>query len=118
MPIRLKRAYEPPASSDGRRILVERLWPRGVARSEARIDFWSKETAPSPELRRWFGHDPQRWCEFKQRYFAELRASSEPVGVLRRQLGGAGSVTFVYASRETRFNSAVALREYITEVDP
>ena len=110
--IRLKRAYEQPADEDGCRILVERLWPRGVAKAAARIDFWSKETAPSNDLRRWFGHDPAKWDEFRQRYFAELRANPTAVDALRAQIG-AGDVTFVYGSREERFNNAAALREFL-----
>jgi uncharacterized protein YeaO (DUF488 family) len=75
--IRLKRAYEPAAATDGRRVLVERLWPRGVTKARLRLDEWIKEVAPSPELRRWFGHEPGKWPEFRRRYFAELRANEE-----------------------------------------
>ena len=99
MAIALKRAYEAASRSDGCRILVERLWPRGVAKQEARIDLWSRDTAPSTELRRWFDHDPEKWSEFRRRYFAELRGRGEAVSVILDHVR-AGPVTFVYASRE------------------
>jgi uncharacterized protein YeaO (DUF488 family) len=108
--IRLKRAYEPASRSDGTRILVERLWPRGVSKAQARIDLWARDVAPSTELRRWFQHDPAKWVEFKKRYFEELRGHDlGPVLELVRR----GTVTFVYGSREERFNAAMALREYV-----
>ena len=112
MPIRLKRAYEKPSPSDGCRILVERLWPRGLSKQAAAIDLWAKGVAPSPELRRWFDHDPDRWAEFKKRYFQELRARNEALEPVLEQARRA-RVTFVFGSRETRFNNAVALKEYI-----
>lgn len=110
--IALKRAYEPAEASDGRRILVERLWPRGVSKEQARIDVWSKDTAPSAELRRWFDHDPAKWDEFRRRYRTELEGRTEELDELRR-LVDEGPVTFVYGSREERFNAAVALREIL-----
>lgn len=116
MPILLKRVYEEPSRSDGHRVLVERLWPRGISKEAARIDLWAKDVAPSTELRQWFGHEPDKWDEFKLRYFDELRArrdSLEPVkGHVR-----AGQVTFVFASRESRFNNAVALKEFLERVE-
>lgn len=112
MTIRLKRAYERPAKTDGQRVLVERLWPRGLTRERARIDLWLKEAAPSTELRRWFGHDPAKWAEFRKRYFKELDRRRKLLAPLFGKLSGR-TVTFVFASRETRFNNAVALREYI-----
>ncbi len=112
MAILLKRAYEPAARSDGFRILVERLWPRGVSKEDARIDLWAKETAPSAELRRWFDHDPDKWPEFKRRYFNELGDCRAPLDAISRHLDD-GPVTFVFASRETRYNNAVALKEYL-----
>lgn len=112
MSIALKRAYEKPSRSDGCRILVERLWPRGVAKADAKIDLWAKEVAPSTELRRWFDHDPDRWAEFKRRYFAELADREDALTPIREHVR-AGPVTFVFGSRETRFNNAVALREYV-----
>jgi uncharacterized protein YeaO (DUF488 family) len=112
MSIALKRAYAPPSPEDGSRILVERLWPRGVAKSAAAIDLWAKDAAPSAELRRWFGHDPDKWAEFQRRYFEELDGRPEALaGILARV--AAGPVTFVFASREVRFNNAVALAAYI-----
>ena len=111
MSISLKRVYETPARSDGCRILVERLWPRGVSKQDAKIDLWPKEAAPSTELRRWFNHEPDKWTEFKRRYFKELRAR-RPLGPILERVRS-GRVTFVFASREPRFNNAVALKEYV-----
>jgi len=112
MAIRLKRVYDAPAKSDGRRILVERLWPRGLAKAKAKVDHWARDSAPSKELRQWFGHDPERWDEFRRRYFAELDANPEAVRALREQIAR-GPCTFVYASREERLNNSVALAEYL-----
>ena len=112
--IRLKRAYEKPTSGDGCRILVERLWPRGLSKDAAKFDLWAKDTAPSPSLRKWFDHDPEKWEEFKVRYFAELDARSEVVALIKRRLRQ-GRVTFVFASKEERFNNAVALKEYLEQ---
>ncbi len=112
MPIFLKRVYEPVSPSDGCRILVDRLWPRGVSKQDARIDLWSKEAAPSSELRRWFNHEPDKWTEFKRRYFKELRDRQESLEPILERVR-AGGVTFVFASRESRFNNAVALKEYV-----
>ncbi len=108
----MKRAYEAASRSDGCRILVERLWPRGVSKADVRIDLWSKETAPSTELRRWFNHDPDRWPEFKRRYFEELDGRREEIEAILERVR-AGRVTFVFGSREARFNNAVALKEYV-----
>ena len=110
--IHLKRAYEPAAAADGSRILVERLWPRGLSKEKARIDAWPKEVAPSPELRKWFDHRPERWDEFRSRYFAELDALPEAVARLRVEIAS-GPTTFVFASREEQLNNAVALKEYL-----
>ena len=112
MSISLKRAYETPSRPDGCRILVERLWPRGLSKQDAKIDLWSKEAAPSTELRRWFNHEPHKWTEFKRRYFKELRARRESLEPILKRVR-AGRVTFVFASRESRFNNAVALKEYV-----
>ncbi len=112
MLIALKRAYETPLRSDGCRILVERLWPRGLSKQDAKIDLWSKEAAPSTELRRWFNHDPDKWAEFKRRYFKELRARDQSLEPILERVRAA-RVTFVFASRESRFNNAVALKEYL-----
>ena len=112
MGIALKRAYEAPAPEDGCRILVERLWPRGLTKEAARIDLWARDAAPSSELRRWFAHEPSRWQGFRRRYFAELEHRPEALAEIRRR-ARAGPVTFVFASRETELNSAVALRDYL-----
>jgi uncharacterized protein YeaO (DUF488 family) len=110
--IRIKRVYDPKARADGRRILVDRLWPRGLSRAAAAVDFWARSVAPSTPLRRWYGHAPDKWPEFRRRYFAELDANPAGVAELRAQLGR-GTVTLVFASRETRLNDAAALREYL-----
>ena len=108
MNVRLKRAYEPPAASDGYRVLIDRLWPRGVRREEARLDEWAKELAPSGELRRWFGHDPARFGEFRRRYTAELGDQEEKLRELRRR-ARKGPVTLVYGAHDREHNDAVVL---------
>jgi uncharacterized protein YeaO (DUF488 family) len=110
--IRLKRAYEPAAAADGTRVLVDRLWPRGVTKADAAIDHWMKDLAPSTELRKWFGHDPARWAEFRQRYAAEIDAHRDELERLR-EMTDAGVVTLVYAARDEAHNDAVALREIL-----
>jgi len=110
--IRIRRAYEPPARGDGRRVLVDRIWPRGVSKEEAQVDEWLKEIAPSNELRKWFGHAPERWEEFRRRYFDELDAHPELVQHLREWADG-HTVTLVYGARDTEHNNAVALKEYL-----
>jgi uncharacterized protein YeaO (DUF488 family) len=110
--IRLKRAYEEPAQSDGLRILVERLWPRGVTKEKAALDLWLKDVAPSPELRKWFGHDPRRWKQFEQRYWKELKGRNEAVDLLRNE-SRKGTVTLVYAAKDEQHNGAVALKQFI-----
>jgi uncharacterized protein YeaO (DUF488 family) len=110
--IRLKRAYEPPATSDGYRVLIDRLWPRGVERAGARLDEWAKELAPSTELRRWFGHDPARFAEFRQRYIKELSAQEEKLRELRRRARET-TLTLVYGARDTEHNDAVVLAELL-----
>jgi uncharacterized protein YeaO (DUF488 family) len=110
--IRLKRAYERPARSDGERILVERLWPRGLTKEKAALDLWMKDVAPSPELRKWFGHEPAKWKRFEQRYWKELQGHKEPVDLLR-QKARQGTVTLVYAARDEEHNGAVALKCFL-----
>lgn len=107
--IRLKRAYEPADPGDGTRILVDRLWPRGVSRLDAALDLWEKELAPSAELRVWFGHDPARWMEFQIRYADEIRRHPDALERLRA-LARKGTVTLVYAARDEAHNDAVVLR--------
>ncbi|HEY3550703.1 MAG TPA: DUF488 family protein [Gaiellaceae bacterium] len=112
MDVCLKRAYEPPASSDGYRVLIDRLWPRGVSKQEARLDEWARELAPSSELRRWFGHDPARFGEFRRRYREELAVHEEKLRELRRR-ARAGTLTLVYGARDSEHNDAVVLAELL-----
>ncbi|MCC7096545.1 MAG: DUF488 family protein [Thermomonas sp.] len=114
--LKLKRAYVPAAASDGLRILVERLWPRGVSKQEAALDDWLKALAPSTELRKWFDHDPARWAEFIRRYRAELHTHAAELERLR-SLARAQTVTLVYGSRDEVHNAAVALREVLLDPD-
>jgi uncharacterized protein YeaO (DUF488 family) len=110
--IRVKRAYEPPEPSDGRRFLVERLWPRGVRKEDLAVEAWLKDAAPSTELRRWYAHDVERWEEFRRRYLDELRANPDAwaplVDAARR-----GTVTLVYSARDEEHNSAIVLRDLL-----
>lgn len=110
--IKLKRVYEPADSGDGARFLVERLWPRGVKKSELQMEAWIKDVAPSTELRQWFGHDPDKWGDFRERYFRELRANPDAVGTIiaaaKRK-----TVTLLYSSHDGEHNNAVALKDYI-----
>ncbi len=110
--IHLKRAYDPPAPADGRRILVERLWPRGLTKEAAQLDAWVKDVSPSPELRKWYAHDPEKWPEFQRRYRAELESNPSGIAELRQAMG-AGRVTFVFAAKDPERNSATVLREYL-----
>lgn len=112
MRIEVKRAYAEPAEEDGLRILVDGLWPRGCRKEALRLDGWWREIAPSTALRRWFGHDPARWEEFKERYFAELDGRREVVAALLARVGN-GTLTLVYGARDERRNNALALREYL-----
>jgi uncharacterized protein YeaO (DUF488 family) len=105
--IAIKRAYEKASAADGRRILVDRLWPRGVSKEKIKIDGWAKEVAPSDKLRTWFGHDPKRWAEFKRRYSAELRSKKHE---MRTLLKGAKRLTLVYGAKDTEHNHALVLR--------
>jgi len=111
MSIKLKRAYEKPEKSDGSRILVERLWPRGVTKEEADIDLWMKDIAPSAELRKWYSHDVEKWPEFQKRYRKELTANKELVKDLKTR--AKKTVTFVYAAKDEEHNSAVVLKDFI-----
>jgi len=116
MQIKLKRAYDASEENDGSRILVDRLWPRGLSKEKARIDYWAKQIAPSNELRHWYAHDPEKWPEFKHRYFAELRENPVELQQLLRQ-AEKGQLTFVFSSKELRYNNAVALREFLQTTD-
>ena len=106
--LRLKRAYEPAETSDGRRILVDRLWPRGLSKKRVAIDEWMKELSPSAELRRWFDHDPKKWLEFQRRYKRELRVHTDLVNELAR-LASRRRVTLVFGARDEEHNDAVVL---------
>ncbi|TCN18044.1 DUF488 domain-containing protein [Sinorhizobium americanum] len=110
--VKLKRVYERPTDGDGKRVLVDRLWPRGVRKADAAIDYWAKELAPSTELRKWFAHDPSRWEEFRRRYAAEIEAHREEFDRLR-DLALKGPITLVYAARDETHNDAVVLRELL-----
>jgi uncharacterized protein YeaO (DUF488 family) len=110
--VKLKRAYDPPAADDGRRILIDRLWPRGLSKERAVIDQWMKDIAPSTELRKWFGHDPQRWDEFRRRYAKEVYQHAELLDQLR-SLARQGPITLVYSAHDEKHNDAVELRELI-----
>ena len=111
--IRIKRAYEEPAEADGTRVLVDRLWPRGLSREAAHFDAWLKDVAPSDALRRFFGHDPAKWPEFRRRYLAEL-AHNDRVEELRSMLRPGRTVTLVYAAKDPDHNHAVVLHEMLT----
>ncbi|RJP14853.1 MAG: DUF488 family protein [Candidatus Abyssobacteria bacterium SURF_5] len=113
MDIRTKRAYEAPGNDDGFRVLVDRLWPRGLKKENARIDLWLKEAAPSSELRKWFNHEPAKWDAFKRRYLKELAAKGDVLEPIRQE-AEKGAVTLVYGSKEERFNNAAALKEFLS----
>jgi uncharacterized protein YeaO (DUF488 family) len=110
MKIEIKRVYEKPGKEDGKRILVDRLWPRGLTKEKASIDLWLKEIAPSTELRKWFGHDPEKWKEFKKHYSDELKKNEEQVSLLKEQLKK-GKVTLVYGAKDKEHNEALVLKE-------
>jgi uncharacterized protein YeaO (DUF488 family) len=118
--IRIKRVYEKPAESDGARVLVDRLWPRGVRKAEAALAHWFRDVAPSDALRRWFGHEPKRWAGFQRRYADELKAADEPkeeqLAELRR-LAGAGRLTLLFGARDEAHNEAVVLRDFLLAGD-
>ena len=116
MDIRVKRVYEAPSSGDGMRVLVDRLWPRGLTKEKAHVDLWLKALAPSTALRKWFNHDPEKWEEFQQRYVQELR--QQPAALERlTQLIDSGPATLLYGSKEERFNDAMALKAFILARD-
>ncbi len=112
MDIRLKRAYDPASPSDGYRVLVDRLWPRGVTKQQAQLDEWEKELAPSTGLRKWFGHEPTRFAEFRRRYVDELRRQRPRLAALRRR-AKAGTLTLIYSANDSRHNDAVVLEEVL-----
>jgi uncharacterized protein YeaO (DUF488 family) len=110
--IRLKRVYDKPSRSDGLRILVERLWPRGLTKDRAKVDIWLRDVAPSAALRKWFGHDPARWEEFQRKYRQELRQAGDVLKLLHYR-ASEGPVTFVYAASDPQRNSALLLKEFL-----
>jgi len=112
MDVRLKRAYEPASAEDGYRVLVDRLWPRGVSKKQAELDEWEKELAPSSKLREWFGHDPGRFAAFRRRYIEELRANRSQLNELRRR-ARVGTLTLVYSAHDSEHNDAVVLAEVL-----
>ncbi|HUY84929.1 MAG TPA: DUF488 domain-containing protein [Candidatus Dormibacteraeota bacterium] len=113
MNLRLKRVYEPYEAQDGRRILVDRLWPRGLTKERAHIDLWLKDIAPSTELRQWFGHDPAKWPEFQKRYKAELKANQSVINELKDELKQ-GRATLVYGAKDESHNDAVVLKYFLS----
>ena len=110
--IQLKRVYDAASRRDGLRILVERLWPRGISKAKAGVQLWLKDVAPSPKLRKWFNHDPAKWAEFRKRYLAELEEKGDLLALLRHR-AQEGPVTFVYAASDEEHNSALVLKEYL-----
>lgn len=112
MKVKLKRVYDPPGKTNGTRILVDRLWPRGLTKERAKIDLWLKEIAPSTELRKWFGHDPKKWTEFRRRYRTELKSHPEELELIKRK-AREGTVTLLYGARDQEHNEAVVLQEIL-----
>lgn len=110
--IALKRVYEEPSKDDGFRVLVDRLWPRGLKKEDAKLDLWLKEAAPSSELRKWYNHDAGKWKEFKKRYFEELKEREEALDKISEKASG-GKVTLLFAARDAERNNAAALKEYL-----
>jgi len=110
--IKIKRIYEPPSKDDGFRILVDRLWPRGLSKDKAKVDLWLKEISPSYELRKWYGHEPEKWVEFKRKYLKEIEGKKPEFDLLRQKTKG-GTITFLFSSKEEKLNNAVALKEFV-----
>ncbi len=109
--IKIKRVYQPPEETDGFRILVDRLWPRGVSKEKAKVDLWFKEIAPSNELRKWYGHDPEKWQAFQEKYREELKGKSTYIAIIRDYEKEHGTVTLVYAAKDEDHNNAVVLKD-------
>jgi len=116
MGIKIKRVYEVPVASDGYRILVDRIWPRGISKQDAKVSLWLKTVAPSTELRKWFNHRPDRWQEFQRRYLRELIGKDEELEVIRGKLKTTRTVTLLYSARDTEHNQAVVLLEYLKRI--
>jgi uncharacterized protein YeaO (DUF488 family) len=113
MQIKIKRVYEKPDKADGTRILVDRLWPRGLTKAKASVDLWLKDIAPSTELRKWFGHEPDKWVEFKKRYHAELKKNGEQIALLKEEIKK-GVVMLVYGAKDEEHNEAVVLQKFLS----
>ena len=114
MKILLKRIYEPAKRTDGARVLVDRLWPRGISKERAKLDLWLKDIAPSTELRKWFNHDPKKWSEFQKRYKQELRSNPEPVKQLKA-LAKKKTTTLLYGARDEEHNEAIVIQKFLTK---
>lgn len=114
MKVQIKRVYEEPEKEDGYRILVDRVWPRGMTKEKASIDLWLKEIGPTTELRKWFGHDPDRWTEFEKRYKKELKNNKEVLAELKKQVKES-KVTLIYSAKDEEHNQAVVIRKYLSE---
>jgi uncharacterized protein YeaO (DUF488 family) len=112
MNIKIKRVYETPENGDGFRVLVDRLWPRGLTKEKAALDLWLKEIAPSTELRKWFSHDPEKWKEFQKKYHKELKENMEAVSTLKEHLKG--PVSLLYAAKDEKHNEALVLKNYLS----
>ncbi len=110
--IKIKRIYQAPAAGDGFRILVDRLWPRGLTKEKAKVDLWMRDISPSNELRKWYGHDPDKWAEFKKKYLGEIGEKKEEFDLLRKKVRE-GTVTFLFSSKEEKLNNAAALKEFV-----
>ena len=110
--IKIKRTYEKPETEDGFRILVDRIWPRGLKKTDVQMDFWQKDITPSAPLRKWFKHDESKWNEFKNRYYQELQNKKESIGLLLDK-ARKGTITLLYSSKEDKYNNAIALKEYL-----
>jgi len=110
--MRIKRVYDAPDGGDGIRVLVDRLWPRGLRKEKVKVDLWLKEVAPSDALRKWYAHDPKKWLKFKEKYFNELIPNEKLIHLIIKK-AKEGDITLLYGSRETKFNNAVALKEYV-----
>lgn len=113
MAVKLKRVYLKPETADGCRILVDRLWPRGLSKQKAKVDHWLRDLAPSTALRKWYGHDPERWTEFQRRYRAELKGEQDAVKELRALLKQHRTATLLFSSKEEKLNNATALKAYL-----
>lgn len=111
--IKIKRIYEPPSKEDGFRILVDRLWPRGMSKESAQVDIWLREVAPSDSLRRWFSHDPKKWIEFKKRYCEELKEKKDTISNIRSLEKEKKKITLLYSAKDTEYNNAVFLQEHL-----